>query len=182
MEYIAHKDGDRKQKLIDHLKGTAELAGKFADSFGKYEWGYCCGMLHDIGRFEQIRRFGTFNDVQSVDHAEFGADLLFKEGLIRKFAEGYYEECELAQSDNQSDYCQEERKTKEFLVNNDATAVDDEQIIKNNEYHNKDTGLLEMAIRQHNKYRVKEDLTERQRMFCDILRDADKVDIFKVNA
>ena len=50
-------------------------------------------MLHDIGRFEQIRRFGTFNDVQSVDHAEFGADLLFKEGLIRKFAEGYYEEC-----------------------------------------------------------------------------------------
>lgn len=39
-----------------------------------------------------------------------------------------------------------------------------------------------MEIRQHNKYRVKEDLTERQRMFCDILRDADKVDIFKVNA
>lgn len=57
-----------------------------------------------------------------------------------------------------------------------------EQIIKNNEHHNKDTGLIEMAIRQHNKYRVKEDLTERQRMFCDILRDADKVDIFKVNA
>ena len=139
-------------------------------------------MLHDIGRFEQIRRFGTFNDAQSVDHAEFGADLLFKEGLIRKFAEGYYEECELALSDYQSEYCQEERKTKEFLVNNDATAVDDEQIIKNNEHHNKDTGLLEMAIRQHNKYRVKEDLTERQRMFCDILRDADKVDIFKVNA
>ena len=139
-------------------------------------------LLHDIGRFEQIRRFGTFNDAQSVDHAEFGADLLFKEGLIRKFAEGYYEECELAQSYNQSDYCQEERKIKEFLVNNDATTVDDEQIIKNNEHHNKDTGLLELAIRQHNKYRVKEDLTERQRMFCDILRDADKVDIFKVNA
>ena len=85
-------------------------------------------MLHDIGRFEQIRRFGTFNDAQSVDHAEFGADLLFKECLIRKFAEGYYEECELAQSYNQSDYCQEERKIKEFLVNNDATTVDDEQI------------------------------------------------------
>ena len=118
------------------------------------------GMLHDIGRFEQIRRFGTFNDAQSVDHAEFGADLLFREGFIRKFAEGYYEECELARSGNE----------------------EAEQIIKNNEHHNKDTGLLEMAIRQHNKYRVKEALTERQRMFCDILRDADKVDIFKVNA
>lgn len=187
-EYVRNYDpSDEKIKLkIDHTYRVAGLCQRIAESLGLSEpdvdIAWLLGMLHDIGRFEQIRRFGTFNDVQSVDHAEFGADLLFKEGLIRKFAEGYYEECELAQSDNQSDYCQEERKTKEFLVNNDATAVDDEQIIKNNEYHNKDTGLLEMAIRQHNKYRVKEDLTERQRMFCDILRDADKVDIFKVNA
>ena len=36
-------------------------------------------MLHDIGRFEQIKRYGTFNDSKSVDHGEFGADLLFKE-------------------------------------------------------------------------------------------------------
>lgn len=219
-EYVRNYDpSDEKIKLkIDHTYRVAGLCQRIAESLGLSEpdvdIAWLLGMLHDIGRFEQIRRFGTFNDAQSVDHAEFGADLLFKEGLIRKFAEGYYEECELArsgdeeagqaysrqkgcqegklnsrqgncllaQSDNQSDYCQEERKIKEFLVNNDATTVDDEQIIKNNEYHNKDTGLLEMAIRQHNKYRVKEDLTERQRMFCDILRDADKVDIFKVNA
>lgn len=219
-EYVRNYDpSDEKIKLkIDHTYRVAGLCQRIAESLGLSEpdvdIAWLLGMLHDIGRFEQIRRFGTFNDVQSVDHAEFGADLLFKEGLIRKFAEGYYEECELArsgdeeagqaysrqkgcqegklnsrqgncllaQSDNQSDYCQEERKIKEFLVNNDATTVDDKQIIKNNEHHNKDTGLLEMAIRQHNKYRVKEDLTERQRMFCDILRDADKVDIFKVNA
>ena len=187
-EYVRNYDpSDEKIKLkIDHTYRVAGLCQRIAESLGLSEpdvdIAWLLGMLHDIGRFEQIRRFGTFNDVQSVDHAEFGADLLFKEGLIRKFAEGYYEECELAQSDNQSDYCQEERKIKDFLVNNDATTVDDEQIIKNNEHHNKDTGLLEMAIRQHNKYRVKEDLTERQRMFCDILRDADKVDIFKVNA
>lgn len=219
-EYVRNYDpSDEKIKLkIDHTYRVAGLCQRIAESLGLSESdvdiAWLLGMLHDIGRFEQIRRFGTFNDAQSVDHAEFGADLLFKEGLIRKFAEGYYEECELArsgneeagqvysrqkdyqegklnsrqgncllaQSDNQSDYCQEERKIKEFLVNNDATTVDDKRIIKNNEHHNKDTGLLEMAIRQHNKYRVKEDLTERQRMFCDILRDADKVDIFKVNA
>lgn len=219
-EYVRNYDpSDEKIKLkIDHTYRVAGLCQRIAESLDLSEpdvdIAWLLGMLHDIGRFEQIRRFGTFNDVQSVDHAEFGADLLFKEGLIRKFVEGYYEECELArsgdeeagqaysrqkgcqegklnsrqgncllaQSDNQSDYCQEERKIKEFLVNNDATTVDDKQIIKNNEHHNKDTGLLEMAIRQHNKYRVKEDLTERQRMFCDILRDADKVDIFKVNA
>lgn len=219
-EYVRNYDpSDEKIKLkIDHTYRVAGLCQRIAESLGLSESdvdiAWLLGMLHDIGRFEQIRRFGTFNDAQSVDHAEFGADLLFKEGLIRKFAEGYYEECELArsgneeagqaysrqkycqegklnsrqgncllaQSDNQSDYCQEERKIKEFLVNNDETTVDDKRIIKNNEHHNKDTGLLEMAIRQHNKYRVKEDLTERQRMFCDILRDADKVDIFKVNA
>lgn len=165
-EYVRNYDpSDEKIKLkIDHTYRVAGLCQRIAESLGLSEpdvdIAWLLGMLHDIGRFERIRRFGTFNDVQSVDHAEFGADLLFKEGLIRKFAEGYYEECELAEPENQ----------------------EDEQIIKNNEHHNKDTGLLEMAIRQHNKYRVKEDLTERQRMFCDILRDADKVDIFKVNA
>ena len=165
-EYVRNYDpSDEKIKLkIDHTYRVAGLCQRIAESLVLSEpdvdIAWLLGMLHDIGRFEQIRRFGTFNDAQSVDHAEFGADLLFKEGLIRKFAEGYYEECELAEPENQ----------------------EDEQIIKNNEHHNKDTGLLEMAIRQHNKYRVKEDLTERQRMFCDILRDADKVDIFKVNA
>lgn len=165
-EYVRNYDpSDEKIKLkIDHTYRVAGLCQRIAESLGLSEpdvdIAWLLGMLHDIGRFEQIRRFGTFNDVQSVDYAEFGADLLLKEGLIRKFAEGYYEECELARSGNE----------------------EAEQIIKNNEHHNKDTGLLEMAIRQHNKYRVKEDLTERQRMFCDILRDADKVDIFKVNA
>lgn len=165
-EYVRNYDpSDEKIKLkIDHTYRVAGLCQRIAESLGLSEpdvdIAWLLGMLHDIGRFEQIRRFGTFNDAQSVDHAEFGADLLFKEGLIRKFAEGYYKECELARSGNE----------------------EAEQIIKNNEHHNKDTGLLEMAIRQHNKYRVKEDLTERQRMFCDILRDADKVDIFKVNA
>ena len=165
-EYVRNYDpSDEKIKLkIDHTYRVAGLCQRIAESLGLSEpdvdIAWLLGMLHDIGRFEQIRRFGTFNDVQSVDHAEFGADLLLKEGLIRKFAEGYYEECELARSGNE----------------------EAEQIIKNNEHHNKDTGLLEMAIRQHNKYRVKEALTERQRMFCDILRDADKVDIFKVNA
>ena len=48
MEYIAHIEEERKQRLIDHLDGTAKLAGKFAESFGKYEWGYCIGMLYDL--------------------------------------------------------------------------------------------------------------------------------------
>lgn len=48
MEYIAHKDGERIQTIKDHLTGTAKLAGNFASKFGKENWGYCCGMLHDM--------------------------------------------------------------------------------------------------------------------------------------
>ena len=51
MEYLAHIDGDRAQSIKDHLQGTADLAEEFAAKFGKADWGYCCGMLHDIGKY-----------------------------------------------------------------------------------------------------------------------------------
>ena len=94
------------------------------------------GLLHDIGRFEQVRRYGTFIDSVSVDHAEFGADLLFREKLIDSFP-----------IENLSE---EWRK------------------------------LLETAIRLHNKLALPGELDERTRRFCDLIRDADKVDIFRV--
>ena len=51
MEYISHREEDRVQLLLQHLLGTAERARDFAEKFGKGEWGYCCGMLHDIGKY-----------------------------------------------------------------------------------------------------------------------------------
>ena len=44
-------------------------------------------LLHDIGRFEQIRIYHTFIDKKSINHGELGAKVLFEEGLIRKFIE-----------------------------------------------------------------------------------------------
>ena len=43
------------------------------------------GLLHDIGRFEQIRVYNTFLDRDSINHAEYGIKVLFEDGLIRKF-------------------------------------------------------------------------------------------------
>lgn len=43
------------------------------------------GLLHDIGRFDQATQSKTYNDYKSFDHAEYGADLLFKDGLIERF-------------------------------------------------------------------------------------------------
>ncbi len=41
-------------------------------------------MLHDIGRFEQLKRFDSFDD-SIIDHAKIGIDVLFKQKKIRNF-------------------------------------------------------------------------------------------------
>ena len=51
MKYLAHCNEKHSQTLKDHLFGTAELASRFAERFEKSDWGYCCGMLHDIGKY-----------------------------------------------------------------------------------------------------------------------------------
>lgn len=40
------------------------------------------GILHDIGRFDQLRRFGTFADHKSVDHGEHGFEIIGETGLL----------------------------------------------------------------------------------------------------
>ena len=84
MEYIAHKDGDRIQTVLEHLTGTAQLAGTFADAFGKQEWGYCCGMLHDIGKYsEEFQKKIKYDTNEQVDHSTAGTKLCMEKG-------GYY--------------------------------------------------------------------------------------------
>ena len=76
MKYIAHKDGARVQSVKEHLEGTAERAGDFAEKFGKREWGYCCGMLHDIGKYsKEFQRKIQENTNERVDHATAGAQV-----------------------------------------------------------------------------------------------------------
>ena len=42
-------------------------------------------LLHDIGRFEQYKTYLTYEDSKSVDHGDFGYDILIKDNLIDKF-------------------------------------------------------------------------------------------------
>lgn len=39
-------------------------------------------LLHDVGRFEQFARYGTFNDRQSADHAALGVEILRRNGIL----------------------------------------------------------------------------------------------------
>lgn len=139
-EYTDHYDltDDKVRLKVEHTYRVADLCERIAvaEKMSEYEQklAWLLGMMHDVGRFEQLRRFQTFADAQSVDHAALGADILFHEGHIR-------------------DYVQEA---------------------------DEDT-LIETAVRWHSAYHLPEDLDERTRKFSNILRDADKIDILKVN-
>ena len=41
-------------------------------------------LLHDIGRFEQLKQFDSFEPT-TMDHAAYGVQILFEEGMIRRF-------------------------------------------------------------------------------------------------
>ena len=74
-EYTSgYNAADPKIKLkIDHTYRVAELCELIARDLNLDEYetdvAWLTGMLHDVGRFEQIKRYNTFNDAQSVDHA-----------------------------------------------------------------------------------------------------------------
>ena len=111
---------DPKIRLkIDHTYRVAALAERIARTVTDIpidrDLAWTMGMFHDIGRFEQVKRYGTFVDSESIDHAELGITILFEEGLLTQFG--------------------------------DFTP----------------------------------DLSEMEKTYCQILRDADKIDIFRVN-
>lgn len=128
------------RQKIDHTFRVADLSDKLAKSLCLDDKGidlsWLIGLLHDFGRFEQIKRFGTFSDSQSVDHAELGADILFKDGKIQLFS--------------------------------DAGLLQDDFL------------LIETAVRLHNKLSLPDNLDENAKVFCQLIRDADKLDIFRV--
>lgn len=137
---------DRNDKNIrlkyHHSYQVAELMAELAFRLGldkeKIELAKIIGLLHDIGRFEQIKRYGEISDRKtSMDHADFGCHYLFDDYHIRDF--GISEE------------------TKEARI-------------------------IEKAILNHNKFEIEEGLNEEELLFAKMIRDMDKVDIFRVMA
>lgn len=153
-EYTSHYDAkDGKIKLkIEHTYRVAGLCERIARSLElsleDVELAWLLGMLHDVGRFEQLRQYGTFSDAESIDHAHFATEILFGQGRL-------------------ADYVELTSQEQKWLSGE----------IKNFQ----DISIIYTAIWNHSAYRVEEGLDERTQMFCDILRDADKVDILKVN-
>ncbi len=91
-EYV--KDYDQKEENIalkyHHSYAVSELMAELAFrlQLSKEERvvAQIIGLLHDIGRFEQWKKYHSFRD-SNVDHADASCIYLFEEGHIRDFVE-----------------------------------------------------------------------------------------------
>ena len=88
-------------------------------------------LLHDVGRFEQFKRYQTFADRLSVNHAVLSLEII-----------------------------------EQFQLLKDYSAYDRQNILD--------------AIRYHNVLVVPEALDDHARFLCHLIRDADKLDIFRI--
>ena len=127
------RDIKRKHSLRV-MKNCEKLAIYLGLNNEEIELAKLIGLLHDIGRFEQINKYNTFLDRNSVNHAELGIQILFEDNKIRDF-------------------------------------------IQTNQYDN----LIRTSILNHNYREISNDIRDDKiLLYCKIIRDADKIDIFPV--
>lgn len=93
--------------------------------------GEACALLHDSGRYSQLKEFGTFQDAKSVDHAKRGVQVIARQGWL------------------------------------DASTDEEWKTV-----------LAAVAI--HNKRRISPTVSPGLAAFAHLVRDADKLDIFRV--
>jgi len=91
----------------------------------------CMALLHDVGRFEQFRKYKTFSDSRSENHSELGLRIIKEFDVLRNF------------SDDVAD-------------------------------------LICRAVRYHNRASLPDDETKECIYYSKLLRDADKLDIWRV--
>ncbi len=90
------------------------------------------GILHDIGRFDELKNLKKFDSVGN-DHAMFASKILFEEGLITKF-------------------------------------------IDTDEYNE----VIRKAVENHSRKQIEDGLTDKELLHAKIIRDADKLDNYRV--
>lgn len=132
---------DRISGKLDHTYNVVKMAQYIADDLKlnseDRELAKLIALLHDIGRFDQAKEFGSFReDINSIDHAALGIKILFENSFIKEF-------------------------------------------INDRRFDN----VIKQAIANHSRYKLDErGLTDREILHCKLIRDADKVDSFRVKS
>lgn len=80
---------DKIKLKYKHSYRVMELSKKYATMLGfnkhEIEVATVIGLLHDIGRFEQLKLYDSYKDFENIDHADYGVKILFEDELIRNF-------------------------------------------------------------------------------------------------
>lgn len=90
-EYVSLYDcnNDKIKLKYNHSLRVMELSNKYAKllnfSEEDIELATLIGLLHDIGRFEQIQVYDSFDDIHTIDHADYSVEQLFNKGVIKRF-------------------------------------------------------------------------------------------------
>ena len=83
------KDDKVRLKIV-HTYGVVKCSEDIATRMGlskeDIEIARIIALLHDIGRFEQLKLYNSFNPC-TMNHAKYGAKILFEDGKIRDFVE-----------------------------------------------------------------------------------------------
>lgn len=122
---------------VEHTFKVFEHALRIADSLGDDVPSYLrrasvlAALYHDCGRFPQFRKYRTFLDAKSVDHAVLSFKTMRDCGFLRE----------------------EEPRVR---------------------------ALAQCAVLLHNRHRLPEKLADDARFVTDVVRDADKLDIFRI--
>lgn len=121
---------------VEHTYHVAENARKIAEELKlnkeDIELAELIGILHDIGRFEELKVLNELNSCK-FNHAMHGSKMLFEQGMIKNFIE--------------------DRKYDE---------------------------IIKKAIENHSKLEIEKGLDERTLLHSKIIRDADKLDNYRV--
>ena len=124
----AHIDLKRDHSLRVHALASKIVAGEGLPRPDLY---LAAALLHDIGRFPQFERFGTYRDDVSVDHGDEGTSFLRENGFLDGFSQP-------------------------------------------------DRDCLLEVVRLHNKRELPDGMEPVARSVCEVVRDADKLDIVPV--
>jgi len=116
------------RKVRENIRLLAESAGL---SDARLAVAESVGLLHDVGRFEQYRRYRTFRDSDSVNHAALGIEVIRQHRLLDGLSE----------------------ETAETII---------------------------QAVRLHNVFTLPLSVNGDHRLYLNLIRDADKLDIWRV--
>ena len=92
-DYVSNYDMSDDKILVKyyHSLRVMELNRKYAMMMNwsneDIELATLIGLLHDFGRFEQLRIFNSFDDTTTIDHADYSVVQLFDNNEIIKFTD-----------------------------------------------------------------------------------------------